>query len=124
MTQRVTKRSAKTPPSLKGDPGRETLGKDRRKAARDRRQEARNLIELEEQYRALVDQSIAAIYVIQDRRIVYANSRMREIFGYATGDEFDPNPLALECPLQAAIHGPPEATRLAASVREGLYELQ
>jgi hypothetical protein len=25
MTQRVTKRSAKTPPSLKGDPGRETL---------------------------------------------------------------------------------------------------
>jgi PAS domain S-box-containing protein len=94
MTQRVTKRSAKTPSSLKGDPGRAALGKDRRKAARDRRQEARNLIELEEQYRALVDQSIAAIYVIQDRRIVYVNSRMREIFGYATGDEFDPNPLA------------------------------
>src|ERR1700690_2348343 len=32
--------------------------------------------------------------MIQDRRIVYANSRMREIFGYAIGDEFDPNPLA------------------------------
>ena len=94
MMERVTKRSAKTPPSLEGDPDREKLAKDRRNTLRDRTQEARNLIELEGRYRALVDQSIAAIYMIQDRRIVFVNSRMREIFGYAAGDEFDADPLA------------------------------
>jgi PAS domain S-box-containing protein/putative nucleotidyltransferase with HDIG domain len=94
MTQRVTKQSAKQSTPLRSAAEREALGKDRREATRDRRQEARNLIELEAQYRALVDQSIAAIYMIQNRRIVYVNARMREIFGYAPRDVFDPNPLA------------------------------
>ena len=55
---------------------------------------ARRLIESEGRFRAVVEQSIAAIYVIQNRKIVYVNPRMREIFGYGLTEAFDPNPLA------------------------------
>jgi PAS domain S-box-containing protein len=58
------------------------------------KQSARALVESEGRFRAVVEQSIAAIYVIQNRKIVYVNQRMRQIFGYAPGDSFDPNPLA------------------------------
>jgi PAS domain S-box-containing protein len=58
------------------------------------KQVARELHESEGRFRAVVEQSIAAIYVIQNRKIVYVNPRMREIFGYAPGEAFDPNPLA------------------------------
>ena len=34
-------------------------------------------------FRALVEQSIAGIYVIQDERVVYANPKFCEIFGYS-----------------------------------------
>jgi len=54
---------------------------------------ARALKECEGRFRAVVDQSIAAIYIIQNRKIVYVNSRMRQIFGYAPDEPFDPNPL-------------------------------
>jgi PAS domain S-box-containing protein len=41
----------------------------------------------EEQFRGLVEQSIAGIYIIQDRKFAYVNRRYAEIFGYATADE-------------------------------------
>ncbi|MFY9316834.1 MAG: HD domain-containing phosphohydrolase [Burkholderiales bacterium] len=41
----------------------------------------------EEQFRGLVEQSIAGIYIIQDRKFAYVNQRYAEIFGYATADE-------------------------------------
>ena len=53
----------------------------------------RELKDCEGRFRAVVEQSIAAIYVIQNRKIVYVNPRMRQIFGYAPGEAFDPNPL-------------------------------
>ena len=37
-------------------------------------------------FRALVEQSIAGIYVIQDGRVVYANPKFWEIFGYSAED--------------------------------------
>lgn len=55
---------------------------------------ARELGESEGLFQAMTEQSIAAIYVIENNRIVYVNRRMREIFGYAPGEPFDPNPLA------------------------------
>jgi PAS domain S-box-containing protein len=50
--------------------------------------------ESEERFRAVLEQSIAAMYVLQDDQIVYVNPRMREIFGYAPDEAFDPDPLA------------------------------
>ncbi|TAN48272.1 MAG: PAS domain S-box protein [Betaproteobacteria bacterium] len=41
----------------------------------------------EEQFRGLVEQSIAGAYIIQDDRFVYVNPRFAEIFGYASADE-------------------------------------
>ncbi|OGA23900.1 MAG: hypothetical protein A3I02_08060 [Betaproteobacteria bacterium RIFCSPLOWO2_02_FULL_67_26] len=52
------------------------------------------LRESEARFRAVLEQSIAAVYVIQDNRVVYVNPRMREIFGYGPDEPFDPDPLA------------------------------
>ena len=41
----------------------------------------------EEQFRGLVEQSIAGIYIIQDGKFAYVNPRFAEIFGYASIDE-------------------------------------
>ena len=44
------------------------------------------LVPSEGSFRALVEQSIAGIYVIQDGRVVYANPKFCEIFGYSPED--------------------------------------
>ena len=54
----------------------------------------RELKDCEGRFRAVVEQSTSAIYVVQDNEIAYVNPRMRKIFGYAPGDAFDRNPLA------------------------------
>ena len=50
--------------------------------------------ESEQRFRAIVEQSVAAVYVIQDGKLVYINPRMRELFGYGAEEPFDPDPLA------------------------------
>ncbi|HQW21223.1 MAG TPA: PAS domain S-box protein, partial [Rhodocyclaceae bacterium] len=53
----------------------------------------------EGQFRGLVEQAIAGIYIIQDERLVYVNQRCAEIFGYAKADmlmELDPLLLIVE----------------------------
>ena len=40
----------------------------------------------EDRFRALVEQSIAGIYVVQDGRVVYANPTFCEILGYDPED--------------------------------------
>jgi PAS domain S-box-containing protein len=42
--------------------------------------------EAEEKLRAIVEQSITGIYIIEDGRFSYANPRMAEILGYAAGE--------------------------------------
>jgi PAS domain S-box-containing protein len=54
----------------------------------------RGFIESEECFRALMHQSVSAIYVWQDGRIVYANPHMREIFGYTPDEPIESDPLA------------------------------
>jgi PAS domain S-box-containing protein/putative nucleotidyltransferase with HDIG domain len=64
--------------------------------ARDVTSLRRSEIELkksERRFRAVLEQSLAATYVIQDGRLVYLNPRMRQIFGYGPDDAFDPDPL-------------------------------
>jgi PAS domain S-box-containing protein len=48
----------------------------------ERKQAERELRESEERFRAVVEQSLAGIYIIQDQRIRYVNPRFAEIFGY------------------------------------------
>ena len=62
----------------------------------------RELRESEARFRAMMEQSVAATYVIQDDKIVYANARMGELFGYRAGDAFDPDPLAHVAPTDRA----------------------
>ena len=45
------------------------------------------LVEGEAQFRALVEQSIAGAYIIQDGQFAYVNARCAEIFGYRSADE-------------------------------------
>ena len=45
------------------------------------------LRDAEEQFRGLVEQSIAGIYIIQDGKFVYVNPRFAEIFAYNSADE-------------------------------------
>ncbi len=87
MRQPIQKNPANRSKSVK-DPGRRAGNQLLLRRA------ARELRECEGRFRAVVDQSIAAIYVIRNRRIVYVNVRMRQIFGYSPGEAFDPDPLA------------------------------
>ncbi|HYR17939.1 MAG TPA: EAL domain-containing protein [Myxococcales bacterium] len=57
--------------------------------------EAQPLALSEDRFRALVEQSIAGIYVIQDGRVVYANPKFCEIFGYSR-EEFAQGGVPLE----------------------------
>jgi PAS domain S-box-containing protein len=45
------------------------------------------LLESEQRFRAMIEQSISGFYVIQDDRFTYVNARFAEIFGYASSDE-------------------------------------
>ena len=50
----------------------------------------------EEQFRGLVEQTIAGIYIIQDRKFAYVNPRYAEIFGYeSAGELIGRDPLSL-----------------------------
>ena len=53
----------------------------------ERKRTERVLREAEEQFRGLVEQSIAGIYIIQDGAFTYVNPRFAEIFGYGSADE-------------------------------------
>ena len=56
-----------------------------REAARERAQQ--ELRAAEEQFRGLVEQSIAGIYIIQDGKFAYVNPRLAEIRGFGSADE-------------------------------------
>lgn len=47
-----------------------------------RRKAQQQLAAAEERYRCLVEQSLVGIYIVQDKRFVYVNPKMAEIFGY------------------------------------------
>ena len=53
----------------------------------ERKQAELNLRVAEEQFRGLVEQSIAGTYFIQDDKFIYVNPRFAEIFGYSSAEE-------------------------------------
>ena len=53
----------------------------------EQRQSERALRAAEQQFRGLVEQSIAGTYIIQDGTLAYVNPRFAEILGYASADE-------------------------------------
>ncbi|MBI2960543.1 MAG: PAS domain S-box protein [Betaproteobacteria bacterium] len=60
----------------------------------ERKHSEKALRAAEEQFRGLVEQAIAGIYIIQDGRIVYANPRAAEILGQgSTGELIGSDPL-------------------------------
>ncbi|MBI5908333.1 MAG: PAS domain S-box protein [Betaproteobacteria bacterium] len=63
--------------------------------ATERRQAQESLRSAEEQFRGLVEQSIAGIYIIQDGKFAYVNQRFAEIFGYAADELLDQKPLSV-----------------------------
>ncbi|WP_230371486.1 PAS domain S-box protein [Paludibacterium denitrificans] len=50
------------------------------------RQEKQAKREAEQRYRALVEQSLMGIYILQDERIVYANPKLASLLGYPQQD--------------------------------------
>ncbi len=54
--------------------------------ATSRQQVEERLRAAEAKYRPLVEQALAGVYIIQDGRVVYANPRLEEIFGYQPGE--------------------------------------
>ncbi len=56
-----------------------------REAARE--QAEKGLRAAEEQFRGLIEQSIAGTYIVQDGQFAYVNPRYAEIFGYASTEE-------------------------------------
>lgn len=50
------------------------------------REEERAKHEAEEKFRALVEQSLVGIYILQDERMVYVNSKLADIAGFAVGE--------------------------------------
>ncbi len=58
----------------------------------------------EEQFRSLVEQSIAGIYILQDAKLAYVNSRFAQIFGYASAEELiGRSPLSLVARVDRAV---------------------
>ena len=51
------------------------------------RQAERELLDSEQRFRGLVEQSLAGIYIIQDGKLVYVNPRAAEIVGYGSVDD-------------------------------------
>jgi len=60
----------------------------------EREQAADELRRSEGRFRAVVEQVMSAVFVIQDSRVVYANRRTRKIFGYAEDDPINPDLLS------------------------------
>lgn len=63
------------------------LALDKFAAAAEAETSRRVLAESEQRFRTLVEQSIAGAFIIQDDRFIYANPRLAEILGYASGEE-------------------------------------
>jgi PAS domain S-box-containing protein len=83
---------------------------DQRKRAQDSLQES------EARFRALLEQTVTGIYVIQDGRLAYVNPRMREMFGFRADESFNPDPLAHVVPEDRAL----AAGQMRARMRDGV----
>ncbi|OGA46521.1 MAG: hypothetical protein A3G25_06505, partial [Betaproteobacteria bacterium RIFCSPLOWO2_12_FULL_63_13] len=87
----------------------------------ERKRAADALRAAEEQFRGLVEQSLTGIYIVQDGKFAYVNSRLAEIFGYAGADELigrDAESLAApkdRATVAKYLRGPTDTERASAS---------
>jgi PAS domain S-box-containing protein len=94
----------------------------RRSPEAERARAAERLAESEARLRALVEQSISGIYVIQDGRFAYVNPRMATIFGYGAPTEIVGLPVeTLVAPEDRTTVAENIAERLAGHVQSAAY---
>lgn len=75
----------------------------------------------EQRYRALVEQSLAGVYVIQGGHIVYANPMMSSIFGYAADEMIGIPTIQLVAPEDRVMVTDNVRRRLAGEIRSMRY---
>ena len=76
-------------------------------------------------FRGVAEQALTGIYVMQDRRFVYINPRMAEMFGYSTSEILaDADPLRLLSDEARALTAEKSAARLRGDVAEVRYTLR
>lgn len=80
------------------------------------------LREREQQFRGMVEQSIAGTYILQDQRIAYVNRRFCEIFGYPPEQLIGMDPLLLVAPEERATVQEHMRRRLEGEVHSVSYE--
>ncbi len=84
------------------------------------KQAAQALAESEQQFRGIVEQSIAGLAIVQDGKLVYVNRRCAQILGYASADEvvgLDPLSLIPESDRARVAQGLREEWRGADSIK-------
>lgn len=80
-----------------------------------RKSAEQELRESESRFRAMIEQSISGIYVIDQRqRFIYVNPRLAEIFGYASNDELVDTPIV-------NVVAPDSRTVVTENLRRRLY---
>lgn len=97
----------------------------RRSPEAERARAAATLEESDARFRALVEQSISGIYVIQDGRFAYANPRMATVFGYDSPAEIVGLAVdALVAPEDRGTVAENIAERLAGTVKSAAYSFR
>jgi PAS domain S-box-containing protein len=77
----------------------------------------------EQQFRCLVEQSIAGSYIIQDGTFAYVNQRLAEIFGYGSADEMiGRDPLSLVAEKDRGMAAKQMRQRIESGVANVAYE--
>jgi PAS domain S-box-containing protein len=88
-----------------------------------RKRNERLLQESEQRFRGLIEQSLTGIYITQNDAVVYANPRLEELLGYASGElvgiQTETIVMAQDRPILWA-----EQERLRAGATSGSYELR
>lgn len=80
---------------------------------------------LDERYEALVEQSLAGVYLIEDDRFTYVNRRFAEIFGYEVGEVLAlPSVLELVHPEDRGVVADNLRRRMEGSTDEVRYEFR
>jgi PAS domain S-box-containing protein len=97
----------------------------RRSPEAERARAAARLEESEARFRALVEQSISGIYVIQDGRFAYVNPRMATVFGYDSPAEIAGLAVeALVAPEDRGTVAENIAERLSGRMRSAIYSFR
>lgn len=78
-----------------------------------------SLRQAEAMYRGIVEHSMVGIYIVKDMRIVYANPRLAEIFGYGVDELTGMNILELTAPQQRDLAAQAVRERMASAVPVG-----